>query len=71
MGDIPGLDYEPPAAVDRTALPHHDAVPEVHRFEFDGRVRESLSWDYAEDGEQLDTSASPAHGVAFSGSDDR
>lgn len=71
MGDIPGLDYEPPVPVDRTKLPNHAAVPEVHRYEFDGRIHESLSWEYMEDGEEVSTSASPAHGVAFSGSDDR
>lgn len=71
MGDIPGLDYTPPVEVDRTSLPRHDAVPELHRFEFDGRVHESLHWEYTEieDGEEVSTSASPAHTVAFGGLD--
>lgn len=63
MGDIPGLDYEPPVPIDRTALPNHDAVPRIGRYGFDGR--ESLSWDY----DEFSTSASPAHGVAFSDND--
>lgn len=28
LGDVPGLDYSPPVAVDRVALPRHDATPE-------------------------------------------
>ncbi len=71
MGDIPGLDYESPVAVDRAKLPHHNAVPQVRRFEFDGHTRESLLWDYPDDEQRSGTSASPAHGVAFSGGDDR
>lgn len=65
MGDIPGLDYSPPVAVDRTALDNHDATPEATSFEFEGRVRESLNWTYMEGGEEVMTSASPAHAVAF------
>jgi hypothetical protein len=71
MGDIPGLDYEPPVHIDRAALPNHDAVPELHRSEFDGRVRESLWWEYIEQGEEVRRSKAPAHMVAFSGTDDR
>jgi hypothetical protein len=69
MGDIPGLDYEPPVAVDRAKLPNRNAMPQVHRFEFDGHIRESLSWDYPDDAQRSGGSASPAHGVAFSGDD--
>src|SRR5450755_1946792 len=46
MGDIPGLDYEPPVRIDRAALPGHNKEPEVHRFELGGRARESLSWGW-------------------------
>ena len=70
MGDIPGLEYEPPVAIDRTKLAWHDAVPELMRFDFDGKVNESLWWEYVEDGEKVSTSASPAHARA-SASDDR
>jgi hypothetical protein len=67
MGDIPGLDYEPLVSIERTKLARHDAEPRVDRYEFKGRVRESLWWD-DEDGEG-GTSASPAHQVAFGGLD--
>lgn len=67
MGDIPGVEFNPSAAVERTALANHDAVPKVSRFEFEGRVRESLDWTYTENGEEVTTSASPAHAVAFGG----
>ena len=71
MGDIPGLEYEPPVPIDRTALTNHDAVPDVDRHEFEGRIIESLWWSYAEDGEEVGTSASPVQAVAFSGDDNR
>ncbi len=45
LGDIPGLDYETPAGIDRSAIPGHDAVPEVNRFGLSGgEVHEQLSW---------------------------
>jgi len=45
LGDIPGLDYETPEAIDRAAISGHDAEPEVHRIELlDGEIHESLSW---------------------------
>lgn len=70
MGDIPGLDYEPLVDVDRSQLAGHDAVPEVRRFDLDGEITESLWWEYIEDGEEVSTTASPAHGIAFSSSYD-
>jgi hypothetical protein len=68
MGEIPGLDFEPPTPVDRTRLKHADAVPRVRSFEIEGRVRESLSWDYPEGDDEdgtISTSASPAHSFAY------
>ena len=48
LGDIPGLDYETPAGIDRTAIPGHDMEPEVQRFEMlNGEVHESISWPRA------------------------
>ena len=45
LGDVPGLDYETPAGIERAVLPGHDVEPEVHRIELaDGKVYESLSW---------------------------
>lgn len=44
LGDIPGLEYSPPLAVDRTRLPRHDSEPEIRRVELDDQVREYLSW---------------------------
>lgn len=70
MADIPGLDYEPSVAIDRTKLARHDAVPELQSYEFDGQVQESLRWGYVDDGEEWSTSASPAHEVAFGVIDD-
>lgn len=46
-----GLQYEGPH-VDRTRLPGVNSRPEVHRSEFEGKVRESLWWG--------NTSQSPA-----------
>lgn len=53
-------------AIERRRLPGHDAVPEVHVHEFDGKRRESLWWPEKQGG----TSASPAHGRAFGDSRD-
>ena len=61
MGDIPGLNYEPPVAIDRRTLPNWDARPEVGRYERDGRQDEYLWWSYEEDGEEGQTSTSPAN----------
>jgi hypothetical protein len=72
MGDIPGLEYEPPVPVDRTRLEYHDLVPEIHRYkDLDGRAIESLWWEYPAEREEDEegTSSSPAHKVAFGGFD--
>jgi hypothetical protein len=61
FGDIPGVAYMPPSNFDRSKLSGHDAVPEIHVYEFDGRRRENLMWRF--DGRA--TSASPAHELAF------
>lgn len=61
MGDVPGLDYEPPVTIDRSSLPRWDARPDVGRYEFDGRVVAYLSWEYEEEGERVSSSSSPAH----------
>jgi hypothetical protein len=70
MGDIPGIAYDPPVAVDRSKLQGHDAVARVARYEFDGDINESLRWgaDDAPD-EDFGAGASPAHAVAFGGLD--
>lgn len=68
LGDIPGIEYEPPVPVDRSSLPNHDATPTLHRFEFEDGVRESLDWEYVQqDGEAVSSSGSPAHSWAFGG----
>ena len=41
LGDVPGLDYSPPVAVDRVALPRHDATPENRD---DRPISGYLSW---------------------------
>jgi len=66
FGDIPGVSYEQQPSIDRRRLRGHDAVPEVHVHEFEGKRRESLWWPEKQGG----TSASPAHGRAFSDSRD-
>ncbi|MGI8837496.1 MAG: hypothetical protein ACR2H4_12790 [Pyrinomonadaceae bacterium] len=55
FGDVPGIRYVN-EAVDRTRLAGHDAIPKKARFEFHGRVHESMHWP-TKDGS---TSASPA-----------
>jgi hypothetical protein len=55
LGDIPGIHYVNDA-IERTQLAGHDASPRIERFEFDGRVHESMYWP-TKDGS---TSASPA-----------
>lgn len=52
LGDIQGVDVSGLPAVDRSKVRDHDAVPEVHEYEFDGERRQSLWWG--------ETSASPA-----------
>ena len=55
LGDVPGIGYVN-EAVDRTRLAGHDAIPRIERYEFDGRVHESMYWP-TKDGS---TSASPS-----------
>jgi len=70
MGDIPGVRYDPPVAVDRSKLRGHDAVARVERYEFDGRITESLRWESADAGDDdFGGSGSPAHAIAFGGLD--
>lgn len=61
FADIPGVTYQTPSGVDRRMLPGHDAVPEVHVHEFEGKRSESLWWPEKDGG----GSASPARGRAF------
>ncbi len=56
LADVPQVGYRANPSVNRRALPGHDARPEVHTFEFDGREDRSLSWP-TPDGS---TSQSPA-----------
>jgi hypothetical protein len=44
LGDISGISYIPPVAVNRSRLPGVNARPTVSRYEFDGVVHISLSW---------------------------
>jgi hypothetical protein len=60
LGDVPGIAYTPLEPVDRSKLKGHNAVARVERYEFDGRVHESLRWPDEED-DDLGGSASPAH----------
>ena len=55
LGDVPGIEYVN-EAVDRARLAGHDAIPRIERYEFDGRVHESMYWPM-KDGS---TSASPS-----------
>lgn len=57
LGDVPGIEYRVHEAIDRTRLAGHDAIPRIERYEFDGRVHESMYWP-TKDGS---TSASPAN----------
>jgi len=66
FGEIPGIAYQPPISLDRGKLSGHDAVPEVHVFEFDGKSYETLSWPTRGG----TSSASPAHQRAFGASKD-
>ncbi len=56
LAEVPRIGYEPDPSIDRTKLPGHDAVPRIHRYEFDGKQHESLDWPM-KDGT---TSASPS-----------
>lgn len=66
FGDIPGVEFEGSPGVDRRQLPGHDAAPELHVFELEGRRRESLWWPAPGGG----GSASPVHHRAFGDSRD-
>lgn len=56
LAEVPKLGYEGSPGVDRTRLPGFDLKPRVQRYEWDGKIRESLSWPM-KDGS---TSAAPA-----------
>jgi hypothetical protein len=56
LAEVPGIEYRPDPAIDRTQLPGHDAVPKIDRYEFDGKRHESMSWPT----EGGSTGASPA-----------
>ena len=61
LADIPGVGYPGSEGVVRTKLKWHNAVPEVHISDFDGRRHESLMWP---------SGASPAHELGFRSDDD-
>jgi hypothetical protein len=67
FGDIPAIAYDARELVDRSKLSGHNAIPEVHVFEFEGERQETLWWPEEED---AGTSASPAHRRAFGGEGD-
>jgi|SRR6185369_3084689 len=56
LAEVPRIGYEPDPSIDRTKLPGHDAVPRIHRYEFDGKQHESLDWPM----KNGTTSASPS-----------
>lgn len=56
LAEVPGIEYKPDPAIDRTRLPGHDAVPKIDHYEFDGERLESMDWP-TKDGS---TSSSPA-----------
>lgn len=58
LAAVPGVPYTGHPTVDRTKLPQHNAKPEVHSYDFDGRSHRSLSWGTP----QGSTSQSPAAG---------
>lgn len=57
LADIPGVGYAGSPGINRNRLSEHDAIPDVHRYTFEGAPSESLSWKI-HNGE---TSASPAN----------
>ncbi len=62
LADVPRVSYAGSSTFDHTNLDGHGYEPEVHEFEFDGRVHRRFSWPSAEGGS---TSASPVHQRAF------
>jgi hypothetical protein len=48
LGEIPGIEYTPPASIDRVKLRGHDFEPTVRSF--DGGQRKWLFWPSLEDG---------------------
>src|SRR6266849_409834 len=61
FGDIPGVEFEGSPGVDRRKLTGHDAVPQVHVLQHEGRRQEALRW--VSNGGW--GSASPVHSRAF------
>lgn len=53
FADVPGVDWETPAGVDRSQLPGHDDVPEIS--DYDGK---SLWWPLREDGRLIEGGSS-------------
>ena len=68
FGDIPGVTYTTPHAIDRTKLPGYNHVPQVHEARPALQLDEWLEWP-AGDG-RTGGSGSPAHDSAFSSSPD-
>jgi|SRR5581483_7690150 len=66
LGDLSGVGYVSPPAVERRKLPQHDAKPRVATFSYSGKHETSLMWKTG-DGE---TSQSPAS-AWFSADDPR
>lgn len=56
LAEVPKLGYEGSPGVERTRLPGFDLKPRVERYEWDGKLRESLSWPM----KNGSTSAAPA-----------
>jgi hypothetical protein len=78
LGDIPGLAYDTPTGIDRTAIPGHDVEPNINRVELlDGKVYESVQWpptfESPSELEPLSTSRAPMTGYieAFYDEDER
>lgn len=56
LAEVPKLGYEGSPGVDRTRLPGFNLRPQIRRYEWDGKIRESLSWPM----KNGSTSAAPA-----------
>ena len=68
LGDVPGVDYRAPVAVDRTRIPGHDARPEVRAWKgIHGERQSSLDWGWREVGEGAEEMFAPAREHVRSG----
>lgn len=57
LADIPGVNYPSCPEVNRSRLPWHNLKPIIHSYDFQGELREDLTWPYR-DGESDESPAS-------------